>query len=164
MSRITGPNNMLRLALYQPDIPQNTGTILRLAACLGLGVDIIEPCGFPWSLASFRRAGMDYIEHADITRHLDWQAFRASLRERKLTLLTTKASTPYWAHEFIGEETILLGRESLGVPEEVHSSVDNRLLIPVRAETRSLNVALAAAMVLGEAVRQLEAFPASAKP
>jgi len=162
MSRITGPNNMLRLALYQPDIPQNTGTILRLAACLGVGVDIIEPCGFPWSLASFKRAGMDYVEHADMTRHLDWQAFRASLRGRKLTLLTTKARTPYWTHRFNGDETILLGRESQGVPEEVHSSVDNRLLIPVRAETRSLNVALAAAMVVGEALRQINAFPGGA--
>ena len=159
MSGILGPNNMLRLALYQPDIPQNTGTILRLAACLGVPVDIIEPCGFPWSLASFRRAGMDYIEHADITRHLDWQAFCASLRGRKVTLLTTKAQAPYWTHRFTAEETLLLGRESLGVPEQIHSVVDNRLLIPVRTETRSLNVALAAAMVVGEALRQINAFP-----
>ena len=155
-----GPNNMLRLALYQPDIPQNTGTILRLAACLGVPLDIIEPCGFPWSLASFRRAGMDYVEHADITRHLDWAAFRASLGERRLVLLTTKAATPYWTHRFVEPQTIMLGRESQGVPEEVHKAVDERLLIPVRAETRSLNVAIAAAMVVGEALRQINAFPA----
>jgi len=160
MSEIMGPNNMLRLALHQPDIPQNTGTILRLAACLGVPVDIIEPCGFPWSLASFRRAGMDYLEHADITRHLDWPAFQASLSGRRLVLLTTKAATPYWEHRFDSPQTLLLGRESLGVPEEVHSVVDNRLLIPVRAETRSLNVALAAAIVVGEALRQINAFPA----
>lgn len=157
-----GTNNMLRLALYQPDIPQNTGTILRLAACLGVPVDIIEPCGFPWSLASLRRAGMDYLEQADITRHLDWPAFKASLGTRTLTLLTTKAETPYWAHRFDSPQTILLGRESQGVPEAVHSTVDNRLLIPVRAETRSLNVALAAAMVVGEALRQINAFPSVA--
>ena len=144
-------SSMLRLALYQPDIPQNTGTILRLAACLGVPVDIIEPCGFPWSLASFRRAVMDYVERADIARHLDWDSFRSSLGARKLTLLTTKATKPYWQHAFVGPQTILLGRESQGVPEPVHSAVDNRLLIPVRPETRSLNVALAAAMVVGEA-------------
>ena len=159
MSKIVPLNNVLRLALYQPDIPQNTGTILRLAACLGVPVDIIEPCGFSWSLASFRRAGMDYVEHAEIARHLDWQTFKASLRGRKLTLLTTKARLPYWQHDFSEPQTILLGRESQGVPAEVHSFVDNRLLIPVRAETRSLNVALAAAMVMGEALRQINAFP-----
>ncbi len=124
----------------------------------GGAVDIIEPCGFPWSLASLRRAGMDYLGHADITRHVDWASFRAAQAGRKLTLLTTKAKTPYWEHPFDSGQTILLGRESRGVPEEVHSAVDNRLLIPVRAETRSLNVALAAAMVVGEALRQINAF------
>jgi tRNA (cytidine/uridine-2'-O-)-methyltransferase len=157
---VPGPDDMLRLALYQPDIPQNTGTILRLAACLGVPVDIIEPCGFPWSLASLRRAGMDYIEHADIARHVDWAAFRAASSGRRLVLLTTKAATPYWQHRFDGAETLLLGRESHGVPDDVHKAVEEHLLIPLRAETRSLNIALAAAMVLGEALRQLDAFPA----
>ncbi|WP_420559354.1 tRNA (cytidine(34)-2'-O)-methyltransferase [Tepidicaulis sp.] len=150
----------MRLALYQPDIPQNTGTILRLGACLGVGVDIIEPCGFPFSDRGLRRAGMDYVSHAEIRRHADWQAFQSARKaENRLILLTTKAAEPYTGFRFAPGDTLLLGRESAGVPDEVHAAADARLLIPLSPGARSLNVAVAAAMVLGEALRQTDAFP-----
>jgi tRNA (cytidine/uridine-2'-O-)-methyltransferase len=148
----------MRLALYQPDIPQNAGTLIRLGACLGVPVDIIEPCGFVFSDAGFRRAGMDYLEMAAVTRHVSWEAFGAALTGR-LVLLTSKGSDPYTGFMFQPEDTLLLGRESAGVPEEVHAAVDARLRIPLRPDLRSLNVALAGAMVLGEALRQTKGFP-----
>jgi tRNA (cytidine/uridine-2'-O-)-methyltransferase len=148
----------MRIALYQPDIPQNTGAIMRLAACMGIAVDIVEPCGFVWSDARLRRAGMDYIGHVPLVRHVSWQAYSAAPRGR-LVLLTTRGSQPYTTFDFRPDDTLLLGSESAGVPDPVHAEADARLCIPMVPETRSLNVALAAAMVLGEALRQTDGFP-----
>jgi tRNA (cytidine/uridine-2'-O-)-methyltransferase len=148
----------MRLALYQPDIPQNAGSLMRLCACLGVAMDIIEPCGFLLSDRNFRRAGMDYRAGVDLTRHESWEAFDVRQAGR-LLLLTTKAAAPYTAFAFAPGDTLLVGRESAGVPEAVHARADARLLIPMRAGMRSLNVAQAAAMVLGEALRQTEGFP-----
>ncbi len=147
----------MRLALYQPDIPQNAGSLMRLCACLGVAMDIIEPCGFLLSDRNFRRAGLDY--RGDLTRHESWEAFSTQKRGR-LVLLSTKAAQPYAGFDFAPGDTILVGRESAGVPESVHQAADARLLIPMRAGMRSLNVAQAAAMVLGEALRQTGLFPA----
>lgn len=148
----------MRLALFEPDIPQNTAAIIRLAACLDVPLDIIEPCGFLFSDAGFRRAGLDYVERAEIVRHTSWAAFRSTLKGR-LVLLTTKAPLPYTAFGYAVTDTLMLGRESAGVPDSVHEAADVRLRIPLRAGLRSLNVAQAAAMVAGEALRQLEGFP-----
>lgn len=147
----------MRLALYQPDIPQNTGAILRLAACFAVPVDIIEPCGFVFDDRRLRRAGMDYIDQAKLTRHTSWEAYQAVERGR-LILLTTKAARVYTDFAFAPEDTLLLGRESAGAPQAVHDACQARLTIPMRAGLRSLNVALAAAMVLGEALRQTNQF------
>ena len=148
----------MRLALFEPDIPQNTGAMLRLGACLGIAVDIIEPCGFLLSDRRLKRAGMDYLAAAELCRHGSWDAFVARPHGR-LVLLTTRATVPYYRFAFRPDDTLLLGRESAGVPDAVHRAVDARLVIPLRPALRSLNVALAAAIVLGEALRQLEAFP-----
>lgn len=148
----------MRLALYQPDIPQNAGSLMRLCACLGVAMDIIEPCGFLLSDRNFRRAGMDYLASLDLTRHASWDRFRGSTRGRVL-LLTIKASEPYFAFPFAPSDTLLVGRESAGVPNEVHNTADARLTIPMRAGMRSLNVAQAAAMALGEGLRQTRLFP-----
>ncbi|KQZ16211.1 tRNA methyltransferase [Mesorhizobium sp. Root552] len=147
----------LRIALYQPDIAGNTGTILRLAACLGLGVDIIEPAGFDLSDRALKRAGMDYIEMAALTRHVDWAAFeeKRNADGRRLVLLSTRAATVYTRFIFEKGDTLLFGRESAGVPDHVHESADARLLIPMKNGARSLNVAVSAAMVAGEAIRQI---------
>lgn len=152
---------MLRIALYQPDIPQNTGALLRLGACLGAAVDIIEPCGFVITDRGLRRAGMDYLDMAVMRRHDSWPAFCLDLDQRqgRLILLTTKAAMAYTSFRFQAGDTLLLGRESAGVPAGVHDRADARLCIPMLAGRRSLNVALAAAMVLGEALRQLNGFP-----
>jgi tRNA (cytidine/uridine-2'-O-)-methyltransferase len=131
---------------------------MRLCACLGLAMDIVEPCGFLLSDRNFRRAGMDYRAGLDLTRHPDWEAFEAARRGR-LLLLTTKAALPYTEFAFQAGDTLLMGRESAGVPDAVHAAADARLLIPMRAGMRSLNVAQAAAMVLGEALRQTGLFP-----
>jgi tRNA (cytidine/uridine-2'-O-)-methyltransferase len=149
----------MRLALYQPDIPQNAGSLMRLCACLGVAMDIIEPCGFLVSDRNFRRAGMDY--RGDLTRHDAWGAFQGAGRAgaERLVLLTTKSARPYTHFAFAPGDTLLVGRESAGVPQEVHDAADARLLIPMRPEMRSLNVAQAAAMVLGEALRQTGMFP-----
>jgi tRNA (cytidine/uridine-2'-O-)-methyltransferase len=146
----------MRLALYQPDIAQNTGTILRLAACLGVEAHIIEPAGFPTSDRAFRRAGMDYLDHVDLVHHVTWVAFETWRREHALRLLlfTTRAERSYLDHRFAGDDILMFGRESAGVPEEVHAAADARLLIPMRPGLRSLNVAMACAMALGEALRQ----------
>jgi len=146
----------MRLALYQPDIPQNTGTILRLAACLGVPVDLIEPAGFDITDRAFRRAALDYLPHAEIERHASFAAFLAANRARgsRLVLLSTHAEAPYTGFAFRSEDTLLLGRESAGVAEAVHGAADARLRIPMRRGLRSLNVAVAAAMVVGEALRQ----------
>ena len=150
-------NCRLRIALYQPDIAGNTGTILRFAACLGLGVDIIEPAGFPLSDKALKRAGMDYLEMAALTRHVDWNAFEDWRKKdgRRLVLLSTKAATPYTNFSFADGDILLFGRESAGVPDPVHQAADARLTIPMQGTARSINVALSVAMVAGEAIRQL---------
>jgi tRNA (cytidine/uridine-2'-O-)-methyltransferase len=146
----------MQIALYQPDIAQNTGTILRLAACLGVTAHIIEPAGFPVSDRAFRRAGMDYLDQVALTRHASWAAFEQWRRAARLgvVLLTTRATTGYLDHRFTPNDVLLFGRESSGVPEAVHAAADTRLTIPLRANLRSLNVAMACAMVVGEALRQ----------
>jgi tRNA (cytidine/uridine-2'-O-)-methyltransferase len=150
----------MRLALYQPDIAQNAASLIRLGACLAVGVDIIEPCGFLFSDTGFRRAGMDYLEMAQVTRHSSWDGYLAARGAGRLVLLTTKASTAYTGFAFDAADTLLLGRESAGVPAEVHDRADARLRIPLRPGLRSLNVAQAGAMVLGEALRQTDGFAA----
>lgn len=155
----------MRLALYEPDIPQNAGSLMRLGACLGVGVDIIEPCGFLLSDRNFRRAGMDYLGHADIRRHESWSRFHDSFSANlsgRLVLLTTRATTAYTDFAFAADDTLMVGRESAGVPDAVHAAASARLLIPLRPGLRSLNVAQAAAMVLGEALRQTRGFPETA--
>ncbi|MFA6279425.1 MAG: tRNA (cytidine(34)-2'-O)-methyltransferase [Bdellovibrionales bacterium] len=146
----------LRLALYQPDMPTNTGSMLRLGACLGVGLDIIEPCGFIWDDKRLRRVAMDYIDHINYERHRDWGTFLAAKGARRLVLLTTKAAVPYTDFAFKPDDVLMVGRESAGVPEDIHNAVDARVTIPMEEGLRSLNVALAAAMVLGEALRQTE--------
>lgn len=150
----------MRLALYQPDIPQNTGTILRTAACLRVPVDIIGPTGFDLSDRALRRAGLDYLGHAELMRHVDWTAFRDATAGSRIVLMTTHAAVPYTDFAFAADDVILLGRESSGVPDHVHAAADARLRIPLAAPLRSLNLAVAAAMVLGEALRQTGGFPA----
>lgn len=148
----------MRLALFQPDIPQNTGALLRLAGCLGLGVDLIEPAGFVLSDRRLRRAGMDYLDLAPLTRHASWDAFLAA-RAGRLVLLTTRAETSFTGFAYAASDILLLGRESAGVPNAVHECADARIRVPMVPEARSLNVALAAAMVLSEALRQTDGFP-----
>ncbi|MBT5108273.1 MAG: tRNA (cytidine(34)-2'-O)-methyltransferase [Rhodospirillaceae bacterium] len=143
----------MRVALYQPDIPQNTGAILRLAACLDVGVDIIEPCGFVWSDRRLRRAGMDYLDQASVLRHQSWSHFQ-NATDNRLILLTTRGDAAYTDFQFNLTDTLIVGRESAGAPAEVHAAMDATLYIPMQPQARSLNVALALAMVLGEAVRQ----------
>jgi len=147
---------VMRLALYQPDIPQNTGTILRLCGCLGIEAHIIEPAGFPSSDRAFRRAGMDYLETVAITRHASWQDFQAWRQATacRLILFSTKAESSYLDFHFAPDDVLLFGRESAGAPEIVHAAVDARLRIPMRPGMRSLNVAMAAALAAGEALRQ----------
>ena len=151
----------MRIALYEPDIPQNTGTILRTCACLGLEAHIIEPAGFPVTDRAFRRAGMDYLDQVSIVRHADFAAFDAWRREEQLTLvlMTTAADRHYLDHGFADDQVILFGRESAGVPQAVHDAADVRLVIPVREGLRSLNIAVSMAMVAGEALRQTAGFP-----
>jgi tRNA (cytidine/uridine-2'-O-)-methyltransferase len=150
----------MRIALYQPDITQNAASLIRLGACLGVAVDIIEPCGFVFADKGYRRAGMDYLDQADISRHASWNAYLENRRPGRIVLLTTKSSERYTAFAFRPDDTLLLGRESAGVPDDVHARADARLLIPLRAGLRSINVAQAGAMVLGEALRQTNGFPA----
>ncbi|MCB5173828.1 tRNA (cytidine(34)-2'-O)-methyltransferase [Microvirga lenta] len=157
---------MPRLAIYQPDIAQNTGTMVRLAACLGVPVEIIEPAGFDVSDRNLRRSGMDYLERAAITRHISWRTFEAWRREAggRLILATTKGAVPYTALAYEPGDIILVGRESAGVPDEVHGAADARVVIPMQPGLRSLNVAVTAAMILGEALRQTHSFPHPAIP
>lgn len=151
----------MRLALFEPDIPQNTGTILRLGACLGIAVDIIEPCGFLLSDRRLRRSGMDYLDKVDLVRHSSWDDFIEGRRAGagRLVLLTSTAKAPYTDFAFECGDTLLLGRESAGVPDAVRGAADGAIRVPMVPGLRSLNVALAAAMVLGEALRQTKGFP-----
>jgi tRNA (cytidine/uridine-2'-O-)-methyltransferase len=146
----------LRIALYQPDIPGNTGTILRLAACLGLAVDIIEPAGFDISDRNLRRSGMDYLANVTLVRHVNWDRFEDWRRTegRRVVLASTKAALPYTAFEFTPDDILLFGRESAGVPDHVHDAAEARILIPMVEGQRSINVAMSAAMIAGEALRQ----------
>ena len=147
----------MRIALYQPDIPQNTGTILRLAACLGIEVHLIEPAGFPASDRAFRRAGMDYLDQVTLVRHVSWETFESWRRAQglRLVLFTTRAAASYLDHVFARRDILLFGRESAGVPDEVQEAADVRLKIPMRAGLRSINVAMTCAMAVGEAMRQI---------
>jgi tRNA (cytidine/uridine-2'-O-)-methyltransferase len=155
-----GPPPRLRIALFEPDIPQNTGTILRLAACLGAAVHLIEPAGFPVSDRAFRRAGMDYLDAVDLTRHQSWDIFArwCAGEKLRLVLFTTKAALSYLDHAYGPQDILLFGRESAGVPERVHEAAAIRLRVPMRPDMRSLNVAMTAAMALGEALRQRGGF------
>ena len=148
----------MRVALYEPDIAANTGTIIRLCACMNVAIDIIEPCGFPFGDASLRRAGLDYLPSADITRHESWTAFRHRLRSR-LILATTKASRPYTGFDFAAGDTLLFGRETAGVPQTIAAAADEAVRVPMAEGMRSLNVAVTAGMILGEALRQTRSFP-----
>jgi len=156
----------LRLALYQPDIAQNTGTILRLAACMGVPVSLIAPAGFDMSHRALRRAGLDYLQHVTLDRHTSFGAFVEDMRSAstRIVLLTSHAVTPYPSFAFERGDALLLGRESAGAPEEVHACADARVTIPMRPGLRSLNVAVAAAMVLGEGLRQTQSFPTQGTP
>ncbi|UTW56930.1 tRNA (cytidine(34)-2'-O)-methyltransferase [Kordiimonas sp. SCSIO 12610] len=144
------------VALYQPDQPQNAGTILRTGACLNIPVHIIEPCGFPFSVKAFRRSAMDYADLATIHHHADYSSFEASSKRgnRRIILLTTKADCDYLDFKFQADDILLVGSESSGVPDHVHAGADARITIPMRPEARSLNVAMSLAMVVGEAIRQ----------
>lgn len=146
----------LSIALYHPDIAGNTGTIMRLAACLGLAVEVIEPAGFDLSDRNLRRAGMDYLSVVTLRRHLDWHHFEAWRREsgRRLVLASTKAAGIYTDFSYRGDDILLFGRESAGVPDHIHETADARVLIPMQAGQRSINVAMSAAMIAGEALRQ----------
>ena len=149
----------MRLALYQPDIAPNVGTLVRLAACLGIPLDIIEPCGFPLGDRDLKRAAMDYAQTARVIRHTSWERYMGDRAGGRLILLTTGATLPYTAFAFAPDDTLLLGRESAGVPDDVHRLADARLTVPMMPGMRSLNVAVAGAMAIGEALRQLDAFP-----
>ena len=149
------------LALYQPDQPPNTGTLLRLGACLRVPVHIIEPCGFPFSKRALKRYAMDYADLVELHHHMDWQAFEdwRQNAKRRLILLTTKAASGYADFQFLQDDILLVGSESTGAPDLVHSAADARLTVPMSKEARSLNVAVSAAMVLGEALRQTKSWP-----
>jgi tRNA (cytidine/uridine-2'-O-)-methyltransferase len=149
--------SLMRLALYQPDIPQNTGAMMRLCACFGVGLDIIEPCGFPFSDSKLRRAGMDYMDLAAVARHASWQEFLAA-KTGRLVLVETDGKVPYHKFAFAPYDVLILGRESAGVPREVYDAVDESVYIP-QAQGRSLNVALAASITLSEALRQTGQLP-----
>ncbi len=155
---------MIAFALFQPDIPQNSGAMLRLCACLGLTTHIIGPAGFDLSDRALRRAGMDYLDHAAIIRHTSWQTFETWRHEnaRRLVLMTTRASLAYTDLAFTPDDIILVGRESAGVPDDVHAAANESVIVPMVAGLRSLNVATSAAMVLGEALRQTDGFPFAA--
>ncbi len=149
----------MRLALYQPDIPPNLGTILRLCACLKVPADVIEPCGFPFSHAQLKRAGLDYLPLAAMHRHVTFEAFRGTIRGRRLVLLSTRGEVAHHAFAFRPDDVLMMGRERAGVPEEVHAICDARLRIPLGEGFRSLNVAVAAGIALSEALRQIGGFP-----
>ena len=154
----------MRLALYQPDIPQNTGTLLRLGACLDLPIDIIEPCGFLFNEKAMRRAGMDYLEFSNYRRHDSWEAFLAYRQENpqeygRIVLLTTHGKQSFLDFKFQPNDIILMGRESAGVPENVHNMADAQLLIPMNPQARSINMAVSAAMAVTEGLRQINGFP-----
>jgi tRNA (cytidine/uridine-2'-O-)-methyltransferase len=146
----------MRIALYEPDIPQNTGTILRLCACLDVEAHIIEPAGFPFSDRTLRRAGMDYLDRVNLVRHVSWDAFESWRVQHKmrLVLFTTQAGTSYLAHTYRPDDILLFGRESAGAPDFVHAAAEARLVVPMKSGLRSINVAMTCALAIGEALRQ----------
>ena len=148
----------LRIALYQPDIAGNVGAVMRTCACFGIGLDLIEPMGFQWDDKRVARAAMDYIDHVLITRHADWTAFLAQL-DGRLVLSTTRGATPLPAFAFAAGDVLLFGRESAGVPEDVHARADARVVIPMAPPLRSLNLSVSAGIVAAEALRQTGGFP-----
>ena len=150
----------MRIALYQPDIPQNTGNIFRLGACLGVSVDIIEPTGFIFDDKKFKRSAMDYIDHIDYKRHLDWERFYEWSQKNKfrLILMTTKTNKSFYKFQFYSSDILLFGRESAGVPDNVHKIVDHRLTIPMKEGVRSINLSSSVALVLGEGLRQINSI------
>lgn len=145
----------MQLALFQPDIPQNLGTLIRFSACMGISLHIIEPCGFPLDEKKMRRSAMDYYDKAAVTRHVSWQAFLAATQGHRLILATTKGAVPYTEVTYQPKDILLMGRESAGVPEQVHQQADERIYIPMQPDCRSLNIAVSAAMIMGEGIRQL---------
>ena len=144
----------MRLATYQPDIAPNLGSMIRLCACFGVSLDIIEPCGFPLSLKSLRRTAMDYADIADMTRHDSWETFQQNRPTGRLVLLTTKADQHLWDFKFEPTDTLVMGRESAGVPEDVHNACDAHVKLPMFGAARLLNVAMTAGMAVSEALRQ----------
>ena len=152
----------MRIALYEPDIPQNTGAIIRLASCFDIGVDIIEPCGFVFSSRRLKRSGMDYIDRVDIKLYSSWKKFyelyHVNIKTR-IILLTTKGDISHTKFSYNTDDILLLGRESAGVPDAVHLAVNSRIIVPIVTEARSLNIVTSAAMVLGEALRQTNTYP-----
>ncbi|NVJ71187.1 MAG: tRNA (cytidine(34)-2'-O)-methyltransferase [Alphaproteobacteria bacterium] len=149
------------IALFQPDQPQNTGTLLRLGACMDAPVHVIEPCGFPFSHRALKRSAMDYADLVALHHHLDWNAFTdwQKSNKRRVILLTTKAEATYTDFKFMKDDILLVGSESTGAPEEVHEHADARITIPMNPGARSINVAVSMAMVLGEAIRQTDCWP-----
>jgi tRNA (cytidine/uridine-2'-O-)-methyltransferase len=151
---------MIGIALYQPDIPQNVGAMMRLCACTAVPLHIIEPCGFPYDERKIQRAGMDYIEQANTTRHASWNAFKVHAGAHRIILMTTKTDLSYYDFQFQPGDILLAGRESAGVPTEIHDAVHFRVTIPMRGSARSLNIVNATAMILGEALRQVRSASA----
>ncbi len=146
---------MIKIALFQPDIPQNVGAFIRLCACLDVGLEIIEPCGFPWQDKKIRQSALDYIDLVEIKRHSSWNAFQEANNDARIILMTTKASVPYTDFEFQDGDILLAGQESCGAPDYVHDAADGRVLIPMHGKARSLNIVNASAMITGEALRQI---------
>ena len=149
------PAHDLRLAAYQPDIPQNTGALMRLGVGFDTPVDLIEPFGFPWDERKVRNSALDYFDYVKLKRHSSWNAFLETVGTRRIVLLTTKAAIPYIGFDFKADDILLVGRESAGVPDEVHDRADARVIIPMNSQLRSFNVAMSAGIVLSEAIRQL---------
>ena len=149
----------MRIALFEPEIAGNVGAVLRLGACMGVPVDLIEPLGFVWDDARVRRTAMDYIDHVSVTRHRDWDAFHASIGSARLVLLTTKGSVSAYDFAFRPDDVLLFGKESAGAPAQVHAASAGRIRLPMRAEVRSLNLAMSAGLALGEALRQTNGLP-----
>ena len=147
-------NKQFHIALYQPDIPQNVGAAIRLCACLDMGLDIIEPCGFPWNERKIRQSAMDYMGILELNRHSSWNKFKDIYKDRRIILMTTKAAIPYTEFTFGAGDILLAGRESAGVPDDIHAQADVRIYVPMNEKARSLNVINACAMIAGEAIRQ----------